>query len=97
MPELLALSAAVVFGLVHFFSGLLARRADSYGIATVGQAGGTVLVLAVAITATAVGAAAPVLAAPQVTAGAMWAGERGPGWAPGSGSPTCIEGWPPVR
>jgi hypothetical protein len=44
MPELLALSAAVVFGLVHFFSGLLARRADSYGVAVVGQVGGTILV-----------------------------------------------------
>jgi hypothetical protein len=53
MPELLALSAAVVFGLVHFFSGLLARRADSYGVAVVGQVGGTILVLAVALVAAA--------------------------------------------
>jgi drug/metabolite transporter (DMT)-like permease len=44
MPELLALSSAVVFGLVHFLSGLLARRAGSYAVAVLGQLGGLVLV-----------------------------------------------------
>lgn len=71
MPELLALGAAVVFGLVHFLSGLLSRRADSYGIAAIGQAGGTVLVLAVAMVAAASGTDAPILAASNVTASAM--------------------------
>jgi drug/metabolite transporter (DMT)-like permease len=49
VPETLALSAAVVFGLVHFFSGLLARRADSWAIAFYGQIGGTVLVFVAAL------------------------------------------------
>jgi uncharacterized membrane protein len=80
MPELLALSAAVVFGLVHFFSGLLARRADSYGIAAVGQAGGTIVVLGVALVAAAADARSPVLAAPHVTAAAMaWGALSGVG------------------
>lgn len=80
MPELLALSAAVVFGLVHFFSGLLARRADSYGIAAVGQAGGTILVLGVALVAAAADARSPMLAAPHVTAAAMaWGALSGVG------------------
>lgn len=48
MPETLALCAAVVFGLVHFFSGLLARRASSFAVALLGQAGGFVLVASVA-------------------------------------------------
>nr|WP_232327979.1 EamA family transporter [Kibdelosporangium sp. MJ126-NF4] len=52
----MALTAAVFFGLVHFLSGLMARRADSYAVASVGQLGGTVLVLAVA----------PFVAAPHV-------------------------------
>lgn len=46
MAELLALTAAVLFGLVHFGSGLLARRADSFAIALYGQLGGVVLVVA---------------------------------------------------
>jgi uncharacterized membrane protein len=83
MPELLALSAAVVFGLVHFFSGLLARRADSYGVAVVGQAGGTILVLAVALVAAAGHAQSPVLAAPDVTGAAL-------GWGALSGVGTGI-------
>lgn len=49
MPESLALTAAVCFGLVHFFSGVLSRRASSYAIAVVGQAGGTLLVLVAAL------------------------------------------------
>jgi drug/metabolite transporter (DMT)-like permease len=48
VPELLALTSAVVFGLVHFASGLLSRAANSYAIAAVGQAGGFVAVLAAA-------------------------------------------------
>lgn len=49
MPEALALSAAVVFGLVHFFSGLLARHADSWAVALYGQIGGTVVVAVAAM------------------------------------------------
>jgi len=44
MPETLALCSALVFGLVHFLSGLLARRADSFAVALFGQLGGLVLV-----------------------------------------------------
>ncbi len=51
MPELLALCSAVVFGLVHFFSGLLARRADSFAVALFGQLGGFVLVATAALVA----------------------------------------------
>ena len=61
MPELLALSAALVFGLVHFASGLLARRADSFAVALFGQVGGLVLV----------GGAALVVPAPEVTPGSL--------------------------
>lgn len=49
MAELLALAAALLFGLVHFGSGLLARRADSFAIALYGQFGGVVLVLVCAL------------------------------------------------
>ena len=49
MPEALALTAATVFGLVHFVSGLLARRADSFAVALVGQLGGVVLVSCAAL------------------------------------------------
>ncbi|MGV9798336.1 EamA family transporter [Mycobacterium sp. NPDC003449] len=49
MSETFALSAAVVFGLVHFLSGLLARRADSWAVAFYGQVGGTVLVAIAAV------------------------------------------------
>jgi len=49
MPEVLALGSALVFGLVHFFSGLLARRADSFAVALFGQLGGFVLVVAAAL------------------------------------------------
>ncbi|KUI18844.1 multidrug DMT transporter permease [Mycobacterium lehmannii] len=49
MPETLALCAAVVFGLVHFFSGLLARRADSWAVAFYGQIGGTIVVAVAAM------------------------------------------------
>lgn len=49
MPEALALSAALVFGLVHFVSGLLARRADSFAVALFGQLGGVVLVSGTAL------------------------------------------------
>lgn len=45
MGELLALSAALFFGLTHFFSGLLSRRADGKAIAFFAQAGGTVFIL----------------------------------------------------
>jgi drug/metabolite transporter (DMT)-like permease len=44
MPEVLALCSALVFGTVHFLSGLLARRADSFAVALYGQFGGVVLV-----------------------------------------------------
>lgn len=49
MAEALALSAAVVFGLVHFFSGLLARRADSWAVALYGQIGGVIVVAVAAM------------------------------------------------
>jgi uncharacterized membrane protein len=49
MPETLALCSALVFGLVHFFSGLLARRADSFAVALFGQLGGLVLVVVAAV------------------------------------------------
>lgn len=49
MAELLALAAALLFGLVHFGSGLLARRVDSFAIALYGQFGGVVLVVACAL------------------------------------------------
>lgn len=45
MGEILALSAALFFGLTHFFSGLLSRRADGTGIAFIAQAGGSVFIL----------------------------------------------------
>jgi phosphate transport system permease protein len=45
--ELLALAAAVCFGLTHFVSGLLARRVDGLAVALVAQLGGTLLILAV--------------------------------------------------
>lgn len=45
MAELLALVSALLFGLVHFGSGILARRADSFAIALYGQLGGVGLVL----------------------------------------------------
>lgn len=44
MGEVLALLAAAVFGAVHFTSGLLARRANSFAIALYGQFGGVILV-----------------------------------------------------
>jgi drug/metabolite transporter (DMT)-like permease len=44
MPEVLALGSALVFGLVHFLSGLLARGASTYAVALFGQIGGMVLV-----------------------------------------------------
>lgn len=48
MAELLALSAAGIFGLVHFCSGLLARRSDSFAVALFGQLGGMGLVTVIA-------------------------------------------------
>lgn len=45
MGEILALSAALFFGLTHFFSGLLSRRADGTVIAFFAQAGGTIFIL----------------------------------------------------
>ncbi|MFC0106008.1 EamA family transporter [Kibdelosporangium aridum] len=70
MAELLALTSALVFGVVHFLSGLMARHADSYGIATAGQLGGTVLVLA----------AAPLIPAPHVELAALgWGALSGVG------------------
>ncbi|MFI1470204.1 EamA family transporter [Streptomyces wuyuanensis] len=83
MPELFALSAALLFGLVHFFSGLLARRADSYAVAAFGQLGGIVLMLAVVVVTWATGVDAPVLSASHVTAGAL-------GWGALSGVGTGI-------
>jgi drug/metabolite transporter (DMT)-like permease len=49
VPEVLALSSALGFGLVHFFSGLLARRADGFAVALFGQLGGLVLVATAAL------------------------------------------------
>ncbi|MFC5801897.1 EamA family transporter [Streptomyces formicae] len=80
MPEVLALSAAVLFGLVHFFSGLLARRADSYGVAVSGQLGGLILMLSVALAVTVPDLDVPILTASHVTAGAMaWGALSGVG------------------
>ncbi|MEU2432100.1 EamA family transporter [Streptomyces sp. NPDC007861] len=80
MPEVLALSAAVLFGLVHFFSGLLSRRADSYGVAMSGQLGGMVLLLPVALVAPVLHLDTPILAASHTTAGAMaWGALSGVG------------------
>lgn len=80
MPELLALSAAVVFGLVHFFSGLLSRRADSYAVAAIGQAGGTVLVLAVASAGIVTGIDAPIIGVQSVSLSALaWGALSGVG------------------
>ncbi|WP_211352343.1 hypothetical protein [Nocardioides albertanoniae] len=45
MGELLALSAAVFFGLTHFANGLLARRAEAMAIALIAQVGGSVFIL----------------------------------------------------
>ncbi|MDQ4109724.1 MAG: DMT family transporter [Actinomycetota bacterium] len=45
MGEILALSAALFFGLTHFFSGLLSRRAEGTVIAFFAQAGGTIFIL----------------------------------------------------
>lgn len=45
MGEILALSAALFFGLTHFFSGLLSRRADGTVVAFFAQAGGSVFIL----------------------------------------------------
>ncbi|MDI9887157.1 EamA family transporter [Streptomyces sp. HNM0645] len=83
MPELFALSAALMFGLVHFFSGLLARRADSYAVAAFGQVGGIVLMLAVAVLMPVAGVEAPVLTASHITSGAL-------GWGVLSGVGTGI-------
>jgi drug/metabolite transporter (DMT)-like permease len=46
VPEALALCSAAVFGVVHFLSGLLARRGSSYAVALYGQLGGLVLMCA---------------------------------------------------
>lgn len=83
MPELFALVAAFLFGLVHFLSGLLARRADSYAVAAFGQLGGIVLMLAVVVVTRAAGVDAPLLSAPHITAGAL-------GWGAVSGVGTGI-------
>ncbi|WP_432076691.1 EamA family transporter [Streptomyces wuyuanensis] len=83
MPELFALVAALLFGLVHFLSGLLARRADSYAVAAFGQLGGIVLMLAVVVVTWAAGVDAPLLSAPHITAGAL-------GWGAVSGVGTGI-------
>ncbi|MFP5071401.1 EamA family transporter [Pseudonocardia nantongensis] len=83
MPELLALAAALAFGLVHFLSGLLARRADSYGVAATGQIGGTVLVAVVALAGTPFDGQLPLAAAPHVSAVAL-------GWGALSGVGTGI-------
>ncbi|MFC7329111.1 EamA family transporter [Marinactinospora rubrisoli] len=60
--ELLALAAAGGFGLTHFVSGLLSRRADGMAVALAAQIGGTLLILAVAPAVPAAGMTAPALA-----------------------------------
>lgn len=85
MPEVLALSAALVFGLVHFVSGLLARRADSFAVALFGQLGGVVLVSCAAL----------VVSAPEVTLASLAWGrypDSGPGWV----WPSSTVAWPPA-
>lgn len=83
MAEVLALAAALCFGLVHFLSGLLARRADSYGVAAVGQLGGTVLVAVVAVAGAVTGAGPSPAAASHVGVVAL-------GWGALSGVGTGI-------
>jgi drug/metabolite transporter (DMT)-like permease len=61
MGELLALTAALCFGLTDFFAALLARRVHSTAVALVSQLGGTALVLVVAT----------LVPAPTVTAAAL--------------------------
>lgn len=45
MGELFALSAALCYGITHFFNGLLARRAGGVAVAFFAQVGGTVLIV----------------------------------------------------
>ncbi|MEU6488400.1 multidrug DMT transporter permease [Streptomyces sp. NPDC046887] len=68
MAEGLALGAALLFGLVHFFSGLMSRQGDvdSYAIALFGQFGGAVLILTGALALPALGVDRPVLTASEV-------------------------------
>lgn len=61
MGELLALAAAICFGSNHFLGALLSRRASSSAVAVVGQVGGAVVALVVALLVT----------APHVTLGAL--------------------------
>ncbi|MQA84429.1 MAG: EamA family transporter [Streptosporangiales bacterium] len=49
MGEVLALTAAACYGVTHFGNGLLARRANGVAVAVFAQAGGTVLILILAL------------------------------------------------
>ncbi|WP_241518905.1 hypothetical protein [Streptomyces sp. CB03238] len=49
MGALLALASAVVYGIVDFAGGMLARRATSPPVTVIGQAGGLVMAVAVAL------------------------------------------------
>jgi drug/metabolite transporter (DMT)-like permease len=49
MGEALALATAVCYGITHFCSGLLARRASGIGVAFYAQLGGTVTIVPVAL------------------------------------------------
>lgn len=48
MGETLALITAVCYGVTHFCSGLLARRASGIGVAFYAQVGGSIVIIAVA-------------------------------------------------
>ncbi|MGW0248583.1 EamA family transporter [Nocardia goodfellowii] len=78
MGEMLALASAVCFGVTHFLSALLARRADATAVAFYAQIGGCLLILA----------AAPMVTADSVTAAALaWGALSGIGTGLGV---TCL-------
>ncbi|MFD7025568.1 EamA family transporter [Promicromonospora sukumoe] len=64
MTEVLALLAALCFGLTHFVNGVVSRTWDGVTVAAVAQVGGTVLSVA----------AVPLLPAGDPTAAALWWG-----------------------
>ncbi|MFI6217140.1 EamA family transporter [Nocardia brasiliensis] len=68
--ESLALASAVFFGITHFLSALLARRADATTVALYAQLGGCAVIVA----------AAPLVAAPNISAAALaWGALSGVG------------------
>lgn len=49
MGEILALAAAVCYGITHYFNGLLARRASGVAVAVFAQVGGTLAIVTLAL------------------------------------------------